>query len=250
MTQEWQDFESDQLFRSVIAGNQEGWTFLIKPDLERNCMALQITDMVAGVNLVTLTVINHNIIPNSYIFIANIVDNTGNLETLNNAIFQAAYVDDNTITIPVPGLAGTYDGGGTIERVSQIQILTKQYNLFPDSAMSTFFPYIDFLVDRTASGAITVDYYVETSQQSMITDGTNAGSILGDNVLQTSPYALRPFEQIQDEFWHRVNFGTFGNFVQLNIYFSDTQMVDQNIVFSEFTLNAILIYAKPENSYF
>ncbi|MGJ0429581.1 hypothetical protein [Methylobacter sp.] len=251
MTQQWDDFESDQLFRSVIAGNQEGWTFIIQPDLERNCMALQITDIVPGVNNVTLTIVNHNILPDSWIFISNIQFVIGsNLTVLNGMIRQAIYVDPDTIMIIIPGLFGVYAGGGTVERVSQIKILTKQYNLFPEAGMATFFPYIDFLVSRTRAGAITVDYYIETSQQSMITDGTNAGSILGTNILQTSPYVLRPFEQIQDEFWHRVNFGTYGDFVQLNLYFSDTQMVDPNIVFSEFTLNAFLIYAKPENNYF
>ncbi len=253
MTQTWEDFESDQLFRSVICGNQEGWTFIIDPDLQRNCMALQITDAVPGADNVTLTIINHNMgneNDDAWIFINNIVDNTGNLGLLNGAIYPVTFVDRNTIAIPVPGLVGTYDGGGTVERVDQVQILTKQYNLFPDTAMSTFFPYIDFLVNRTKAGAITVDYYIETSEQSMITDGTNSGAILGNNVLQTFPYTLRPFEQIQDEFWHRVNFGTYGDFVQLNMYFSPDQMVDPNIVFSEFTLNAFMIYAKPENSYF
>lgn len=250
MTELWEDYASEQLFRKVIAGNQEGWTFLIEPNLERNCMSLQITDAVPGVNDVTLTIINHNLRNTSWIFVSNIVDNTGNLADLNDVIYPVTFVDSNTITIPVPGLVGTYDGGGTVELVSQIKILTKQYNLFPESAMSTFFPFIDFLVDRTESGAITVDYYIETSEQSMITDGTNAGSILGNNILETSPYVLRPLETIQDEFWHRVNFGTFGDFIQLSIYFSPEQMVDQDIVFSEFTLNAIMIYAKAENSYF
>ncbi len=251
MTDQWNDVSTDQLFRSVIAGNQEGWTFIVEADLERNCMSLQITYIVPNANNVTLTIINHNIPPNSFIFLANIQDSPGDtLTALNDTIQQVTYVDVNTITVQVPGLVGLYTGGGTVERVSQVQILTKQYNLFPDQAMATFFPYIDFLVDRTARGAITVDYYVETSTQSMITDGTNSGAILGTNILETSPYALKPLEQIQQEFWHRVNFGTYGDFVQLNIYFSDIQMVDQNIVFSEFTLNAFVIYARAESNYF
>lgn len=251
MTQQWDDFESDQLFRSVIAGNQEGWTFIMQPDLERNSMSLQVTNAVPNANNVTLTIINHNILPNSYIFIANIQNNIGGtLINLNNTIQQASFVDANTITVRVPGLAGIYTGGGTVERVSQIQILTKQFNFFPEEASSVSFPYVDMLVDKTETGAITVDYYISASELSMIQEGTASGALLGTNVLETSPYVLRPLEQVQDEFWHRVMFQAYGEFIQLNIYFSDAQMIDPRIVFVEFQLNAMMFYAKAENSYF
>lgn len=250
MTQQWDDFESIQLFRSVIAGNQEGWTFIVTPDLERNCMALQITDAVAGPNVVTLTIINHNIAPNSWIFIDNIVDNTGDLFLINGSIYQASYVDANTITIPFPGLAGTYDGGGTVELVSQINIFTKAYNFFPQEGQYTFIPYGDFYVDKTDTGAITVDYYASSSTESMITDGTLSGALLGSSVLETSPYLLNPLEQTQEQFWHRIYFQTYGETIQLNIYFTEEQMLDQDIVFVSFQLNGMIFYAKPENSYF
>ena len=250
MTQTWADFESNALFRSVIAGNQQGWVFIIKPDLQRNCMSLQITDMVPAANNVVLTIINHNLVNESYIYLTNIVD-TGNMGIiLNGTIQQVNYIDKNNIMINEAALNGVYEGGGTIERVSQVEITTKQYNFFPDAGNYTFIAYGDFYVDRTVAGAITVDYYASSSTQSMITDGTASGALIGTSILETSPYALRPLEQIQTQFWHRIYFQTTGETIQLKIYFSDAQMTDPDIVFSALILNGMLFYAKPDAMYF
>lgn len=249
MTMEWDDFESNQLFRSVIAGNQEGWTFIVRPDVERNCMALQITNAVPGAFVVTLTIINHNLPNNSYVFINNIVDNVGNLEQLNGNIFEVAFVDANTVTIFAPALAGTYGGGGTVELVSQVNIWTKAYNFFPQQGQYTFISHGDFYVDKTDTGAITVDYYASSSTESMITEGIASGALLGSSILETSPYALSPLEQTQEQFWHRLYFGTYGEVLQLNLYFSDTQMLNQDIVFVSFELNGMLFHAKPERDF-
>lgn len=251
MTQEWDDFESDQLFRSVIAGNQEGWTFIIRPNLTRNSMSLQITNMVAGANVITLTIINHNLPLTSWIFISNVVDNVGDLTGVNNVIWQATYIDVNTITIANPGLAGFYDGGGTVELVSQVDIWTKQYNFFPQEGKYTFISHGDFYVDRAPlGGEITVDYYASTSVDSMITDGTASGAILGTSILETSPYTLSPFEANQDRFWHRLYFQTMGETIQLHLYFTPEQMQTPAVVFVSFELNGIIFFARAESDYF
>ncbi len=254
MTMTWADTESDSLFRSVIAGNQEGWTFIIKPDIERNCMSLQITDIAKDVNdqFILLTVINHNLPDAEFIYINNIISDTADYETLlNDKIWQAIFVDVDTIKIIVPvPFVDTYFGDGTIERVSTVEILTKQYNFFPQEGSYTFINYGDFYVDRTDTGEITVDYYASTGEQSMITDGTASGALLGTSILETSPYVLNTFEDTQTQFWHRIYFQTMGETIQLHMYFSDEQMVRQEIVFVDFTLNGMLFYAKPENSYF
>lgn len=256
MTQEWEDFESEQLFRSVIAGNQEGWTFIVQPDLERNSMSLQITNMTRVGTTVTLTIINHNIPPNSWIFLANIQTlNVGGIgmDVLNNTIQQIIWVDANTIQIinvPITALFTTYLGGGTVELVSQINIFTKAYNFFPEQGQYTFISHGDFYVDKTDTGAITVDYYASSSTQDMVTDGRASGALLGTSILETSPYVLSPLEQTQQQFWHRIYFQTLGETIQLNLYFSPTQMVNQEIVFVSFELNGMLFYAKPETMYF
>lgn len=254
MTMTWADVESDELFRSVIAGNQEGWTFIVKPDIVRNCMSLQITDITKDVNnqFILLTVVNHNLPDGSFVYINNIVSDTGDYETLlDDEIWQVSFVDVNTIKIIVPvPFVDTYFGDGTIERVSDIEILTKQYNFFPQEGRYTFISYGDFYVDRTDTGQITVDYYASTGDQSMIADGTATGALIGTSILETSPYALSTFEQTQTQFWHRIYFQTLGETIQLQLYFTDAQIAQKEIMFVPFTLNGMLFYAKPETSYF
>ncbi len=250
MTQTWEDFASDQLFRSTICGNQQGWTFILQPDLQRNCMSLQITSLVLNANNVALTIINHNLPNNSWIFISNINASAAIMNALNNTIQQVTFVDVNTVTVMVPGLVGTYFAAGTVERVSQVQLQTKQYNFFPNEGRNVFIAYGDFNVNKTVAGAVTVDYYASTSGESMITDGEASGALIGSSILETSPYTLAPLEQVQTQLWHRIFFQTTGQTIQLNIYFSNDQMTDPDIVFSEFTLNGMLFYAKPDGMYF
>ena len=253
MTQTWEDFESDQLFRSVLAGNQEGWTFIVTPDLERNCMSLQITDIVQDPNFIDITVIDHNIGAASveYVFIQGIQSTNNLLTNYNNSIWRVVYVDKDTLRIYNASFgADTYLGGGTLELVTTPNILTKQYNFFTDQGKYTFISHADFYVGKTDSGQCTIDYYASTSNLAMVPQGVISGSLIGTSILETSPYALNPLEQTQEQFWHRLYFQTLGETIQLNIYFSQSQTEDPEIAFADFTLNAMLFYARMEQSYF
>ncbi len=249
MTDTWDDGESFNLFRSVIAGNQQGWTFILRNELERNCMSLQITNIVTTPVDVTFTIINHNLRQSSYIFINNIDDNVGNLEDLNGTIQPIVYIDANTIRILIAGFAGTYLGQGTVERVSEIKIKTKQYNFFPNEGKWVYIPYVDFYVDITDHGQVLVNYFSSTADQPIVDSANQSGTLLGSNILETSPYALKPLEATQDRFWHRVYFQMDGEVVQLEISQTQAQLTDPNIVFSEFTINAVMYYAQPTQTY-
>lgn len=249
MTQTWEDGESNNLFRSTLAGNQEGWTFIITPDLTRNCMSLQITNIATTANTVILTIIDHNLPPSSLIFINNIDDNTGNLEDLNGTINRVNYVDVDTVEININGFAGTYRGQGTVERVSEISVKTKEYNFFPNEGKWTYIPYVDFYVDRTDHGQVLVEYYSSSSFSQIASDAQVSGALLGTNILETSPYPSKPFETTQERFWHRVYLQMDGEVVQLFIKMNDAQLFDPEIVFSEFTINAVMYYAQPTQTY-
>lgn len=249
MDMAWNAGQGYNLFRAVLAGNQEGWTFIMMPDTSTNSMSLQITDMTPLANSVTLTVINHNINKKSpYIFLSNI-QSTGTLSTLNGTIQEAVYISANQIRINVPGLVGVYQTGGTIERVAQIQILTKQYQFFPDTGERCFIAYADFYVDRTSSGKILVDYVSSTSALSTVTQAQLSGALLGTNILETSPYPTKPWEQTQEQFWHRIYFQQDGETVGLSIYHSNSQMLDGSARNNGFVINAAQYYASPTSSY-
>lgn len=89
-------------------------------------------------------------------------------------------------------MTGTYQGNGTAARVSRIDIYTKQYNFYVKDDRNAYIQRVDFLVDKTVNGAITVDYFPSTSDESMIENGLATGALTGNGVLETFPYPLYP----------------------------------------------------------
>lgn len=235
-------------FRQVIAGNQQGFIFLIVPDFGRNAPVLQITNMnltlVAPI-IVQLKIINHNLANGDYIFIENAQGATN----LNGLIFTVAVVDVNTINLPMANfLNGTYIGGGTATRVSNIEIESKQLNPYVNKGRNVYLAYIDFCVQKTENGQITVDYFPSSTELSMIDQADVNDCALGTNVLETSPYALYPLEEFQERLWHRVYFQTEGEFIQFYMSFKNNQITNPNIAFSKFEMEGFMLFTQPTSA--
>lgn len=156
-------------------------------------------------------------------------------------------VTDN-FTYPVPTAPATtsYLGHGTIERVTPFDVWTKQYNFYTKQGKNCFVPKIDFFLTRTDGGELTVDYY--TSSQTTLPlnfEGGFTGSIEGTSTLETSPYLLVPYEQLQDRVWHPIYLQADGESVQMRLYMTDAQITDPTISQSDFELHGMVIYALP-----
>ncbi len=249
MDESWKDATTQYRFKNIVAGNQEGFTFIVDSEENKNAQALMITNITYAAYTATLTIIDHNLAYNEVIYIRNIVSTLTLGTVLNDRSYLVTPVDVNTVTIvPDAVPTGVYQGGGTCRRVSQIDILTKQYNFYTKSGANTLINEVDFYVDKTENGEITVDYFVSSSNRSMIADSidqfTGNASGLGELVLETSPYAIVPFEDSQDRFWHRLYFIAEGENIQLRLYLTPDQLMDTDIADSGFELNAMLFYAK------
>lgn len=257
--------------RVIIAGDQEGFVVKLATDdnPSPNAPAMQLTNIIFNGNgTLDLVIINHNFsqagaglsFPD-YLIINSIVGDATLMATLNGQIFPVdKVVDANTVRIntnlllnlydPVitpPILAGTYNGGGTIARVSNIQIRSKRYNPYDKEDFNVYLAKIDFAVQRTANGQITVDYYPSAAEGvSMLDDGVASGSIMGNNILETSPYSQTyyPLEQFQEMLWHPVYFQSSGECIQLIIYMSQRQMMISKIALSDFELEGMILYTQ------
>ena len=230
----------EPVHEQIVAGNQEGYTFLVDTSQARNAPALQITNITEAAGVVTLTMIDHNLDTDDYIAIEYAMGIT----ELNDNIYQVTRVTDDTVTIvDPPTVTGTYTGRGVATRVSKIDILTKQYNFYNSVGDGVYLAKTDFLVNRTDSGQILVDSFPSTSTESMTTDGIASGAILGTNILETTAYAGDALEATQTRFWHVVYFQTQGENVQLRLYLDDTMMTNTDIAWSYFELHAMFIYA-------
>lgn len=242
-------------FRQVIAGNQQGYTFIVDADVTTNAAVLQITDITTTTNT-TLTVIQHNLDVGDYIYIQGAVYSDAS-DGLNGAIFIVVErVDANTIIIgPDAPYTGTYKGGGLISRVSKISISTKQYNFYAKQGRNAYISKVDFMVDRTESGQIQVDFYVSTALTPLLQDSAANGVLLGTGTLDTFAYTLAnntpapiEYEKNATRLWHPVYFQADGEVVQLKLELSDEQMTDVDIRESDFTLHAMCITAQPTSN--
>jgi hypothetical protein len=231
--------------RQILAGTPEGFVVVIDQDESRNAPAMYITNIVVNAsNNTQLTIINHNFGNTDYI----LIENTQGITGLNGNIYQVFTVDANNIEIfDINGYAnftGTYTGGGNGTRVSIINILTKQFNPYDKEDRNVYIYKVDFAVDKTINGQVTVDYYPSTTQTSMINGGQITGSITGTNTLEMTPYALYPLESEQDLLWHPIYFQTYGESIQLVISLSEPQIFTPEIVLSDFELEAMLLYTQ------
>ena len=167
-------------FRSVVAGNQEGYVFILDIDKTTNDQALQITDLSVSSNLISITCYDHNLTPGldglgDYILIKGVQGST----SLNDTVYPVnTIIDENTFTVLQASVSGAYTGGGTITRVSSMNIYTKQYNFYEKDGRNTCLNRVDFLVDKTSDGKFTVDYFASSSDQSLLTGGAASGALL------------------------------------------------------------------------
>ena len=244
----WNSGTTEAQFRQVIAGNQEGFVFIVDADHGRNAAAMQLTDLVyTSGSSSTATIIDHSLAVGDYIMI----EFAQGITSVNNNIYQVvSIIDTNTVAIDTGVLVGTYTGGGFVTRVSNIQIQSKQWNPYDKKGQNVYLARIDFAVQKTSSGAITVDYYPSSSSVSMVNDGKATNAIMGTGVLETFPYnpIYYPLEQYQDKLWHPIYFQSDGDCIQLNMSFSDAQIRNTAIAFSDFELEGMVLHTQSTSA--
>ena len=236
-------------FRQVVAGNQEGYTFICDVNEPTNAAVLQITNMVSSSTNTTLAVIQHNLRVGDYIYITGAVYSDLS-NGLNDQIFQVVTVNDPNTILVMAAFTGTYTGGGLISRVSKISIKTKEYNFYAKQGRNAYISKVDFMVDRTDAGQIQVDFYVSTALTPLLEDSAGNGVLLGTGTLDMFAYTVFngtpapiPFEATAVRLWHPVYFQADGEVVQLQLIFNDSQMTNTAIRESGFALHAMCIYA-------
>lgn len=248
--------------RKILGGTPEGFVLIIVPqNVSRNAPSIYITGLsIAATGIITITAINHNLsaaptqFPDDadFVYVENVVGNADLMNYINGTIFPVALIiDKDTFTVNTFGglTSGTYAGGGTLARVSNVQIVTKEFNPYKQYDQNVTIQRVEFAVQKTSAGAITVDYFASSSYQSMLGGADQSRAILGTGVLETFPYnALYPLESTQSMLWHSIYLQTSGTSVQLGLYFSPDQMVNPNTALSDFELQGMLLVTQPTSA--
>jgi len=241
----WDSGLNQSKARNVIAGNQQGFTFIVDPGVTKNAYALSLAQITESGLIATLIVPNHNLNTGDYIMISNMTstnDPNGSITVYNNEIFQVFVFTPDQFAIEVrapfdPG--ALYTGGGTIRRISEIQIDTKQFNFYQTDGFSFSIDKIDFLVQKAYRGEISVQVLPTTSEL-----------VVNENILSTDAFSATyaPLESWQEQLWHPIYPNTYGSFLQFRLLFNEEQILDQNIVDADFALYAMIITASQTSS--
>lgn len=194
----WDSFYQGE-FPFIVSGNQHGFIhyYQYPIDLETDVdsttgmdenESLTISDITRSATAtLQITVYNHNFESNEIIYIngLNFVDtstNTALTSSLNDKFYQVIVVDDDTLDLyywnflqqsyqntsgdeigftPATG-TGEYYGGGKVTLIPKLQLRTKDFNPFQDEGFQVMMNRIDFQIDATANGAVTVNVIVDS----------------------------------------------------------------------------------------
>lgn len=257
----WDSGSLGVLFRQVLGGNQEGYTFIVDSRQTTNAGVIQITNITVT-PLTQITAINHNLRVGDFIYITGATYSDAS-NGLNNQIFEVtSIIDKDNFNIgPIAPFTGNYTGFGVFARVSQISILTKEFNFYAKQGRNNYVSKIDFMVDTTALDArcsLDVNFFVSTSVTPLLQDSlpvTGNGANMGLGTLDTFPYPTIPFETNTARVIHPVYIQGDGEFIQLQITMNDQQMTTVILqpdgvsftgpTFVDFQMHFMMIHCTP-----
>lgn len=246
LTVPWNSSTQTLRFRQVLAGNQEGYTFIIDPNSPTNSQVLQITNITWAASVATFTVINHNLREDDWLLIKDAQGDPVGIDNQSIQVKDADTADTFKVNDPQGLFNFTYLGGGTLGRITPIDILTKQYNFYQESGRNFLIDKVDFLIEKTSSGAITVDYYTNTSANLPLIPAAQATqSLVGTGTLETTPYTLVPMEKKQNQLWHTIYPQAQGNYIQLRFYLTDAQKASLSTALADFQVYAMCFTTRP-----
>jgi hypothetical protein len=220
-----------------------GFVEILDPQQVLNSDSLLISNITPGTPTTTIVVPNHNLTVGKFIKFTATSGITG-LLTSNNGIFKVFSISDaNTFTVATPTApTGVFTGNGTITVPSNINIVTKRFNPFMESAQQVRLVRTDLYFDTTVNGQVTVNLYIDEDSSKPINAVYNTVNTFPETTYQLDDDTI-PF--INSKIWKRVNFYSISQLFQLQITMNDSQMFSDNIIESDVVLHGMVLYFEP-----
>jgi hypothetical protein len=243
----WDDPDSQSLFPSIVAGNQQGFVHIVG-QVTQSEPSLSITGVDLTVSPNELTVLNHNLEVGDTIYITGLLYNGVPSEDLNDQIFRVGTViDADTISIMYwdstqyvdtpAGAASTYLGNGKITLFPKLNVISKDFNPYSAQGQQLKLSYIDFLTDATPSAVMSVILYVNASPAVV------GNLLVGNNEVET--YLTSPYYVPSSEYaWHRFFATLAGQFIRVQITYDDSLMNTLETHQQDWTLNAMTLWTR------
>ena len=173
--------------------------------------------------------------------IFKIIRVTANTLDLTKFNFQTGIFDNFLIATPT-----AYLGGGKLTVLNNINILTKRFSPFYTEGSQVRLGYVDFFLEKTENGELTVNLFVNENSNISINDPSSFSNtgLLGDNIVLTRPdnLTLIPFQANQEKIWHRLYAYSLTQNFQLQLTLDDAQMSSEDVNSSDVILHAMTLY--------
>lgn len=236
-------------FRSIVAGNQQGFTFELYTNINRNAPALSLIDVtILNPGQAQLVIPRHNLARGEVIA----VEFATGVTNLNRHFQIQSVVNEDTVAvITVPSVApftGTYEGNGLVTKISQVDVQTKAWNPYIKENKNVAVNKVQCTLVKTSTGMITMDYYVNNSTQPMGINSVASGSAWGTQLVELFPYDLYPLEKSQTLINRMYYPQAHGSNFMLRFYYDMNQMLTPLTAWSYFELQSIQLYTKSAGS--
>lgn len=223
-------FQSD--YSLIVAGNQQGFVLQnINNGPIINDYSLIITHITQASSAV-ITSTNHNLLEGTIIKINNVAGMTevnGNiyrvsLPTTNT--FKIQTLDENNNFIDVDSTSfSPYTSGGRILVRNNFLIETKRFNPFLSQGEQIRLHYCDFFLNSSSTTDFSVKIFLDENDNSEIET---------DISIPSSSYL--------GKVWVRTYFSALGQFIQMNLSFSDVQIFDESFSNGNLTIHAMMLW--------
>ena len=241
----WNEDTLNESYPKVIAGTPQG--FVVFKGSGTGEAPTRCINAVSSSGNCTITSINHCLEIGDYIDINSCLGITlsGIYKVLNT-------IDADTFVIDATSPVGTYLGSGTITKLSQPSLLTKEFPFYWDRGLKTTIKTQKYLLDKTDSGECTLNIYLSTD----VTNAYNSGSVVPtqtpaplnnaliySQTLFTCPETNNlqmPTASSQYQIWHRFSTPMTGDTIQFGLTLSDAQMRNITTATSEIALHAMV----------
>ena len=233
----WISPANQQQFPSIVAGNQQGYVELFMDDaIFTNAVSISISQITPGSPNTTIVAINHNFDVGQFITINSANGITG---LTGNSYKIESITDANTFVITTPTApTGVFNGSGNIVLLNNYYVYTKRFNPFYKEGAKVRLGYTDFYMQRTATGQVTVNLYINDDQTTPVNPTYNTF-----NTFPESTYAASPETNLTNEkVWKRIFFENISQFFQLEVTLSDAQMLTPAIQTSDITIHGFIPY--------
>lgn len=230
----WIDGRDQADFPEIVGGNQVGFVSILnKQDNNEQTLYIQTTIANPGITQAVNCLVSaplHNLIENDYVIITEVRGMTeinGQIGKVKTPLTAGTFTLDIDTTGYTP-----YLYGGKVTRVNTINVFTKKFNPFFLNGIKARLNYADFYVSETTKGEFNVDIF---------TDDNDSIPMQSRTVSTQNDYG--PTVKM-GKMWQRVYFEMLGQFFQLKISLTDTQIRSTTIRNSKVIIHALNLYVQ------